>query len=138
MALSGGTRRVRFLLPGALVLAVLFDGGCGASSSSTAPGTASANPSAASPAGLAVAASPTVVTHPPRSATPSAHKPTTRPSPSGSASSSSSRPPTAGPATTHPAVPATTSSRSAPSATPASSTTAQNAAAVAQVLGLIN
>jgi uncharacterized protein YkwD len=132
--MSRGTRRVRFLLPGALVLAVLCDGGCSVASSTPAPGTASASSPAGSQAGLAVAASPTVVTRPPHPATPSAHKSTAQPSPSRSASSSSPRPPTSSTATTHPAAPATTSRP----ATPASSSASQNGTAAAQVLGLIN
>jgi uncharacterized protein YkwD len=131
--MSRGTRRVRFLLPGALVLAVLFDSGCGASSSSPAPGPASANSPATSQSGLAVAASPTVVTAPARHATPNAHRSTARPS--GSASSSATHPAAAAPATTHATAHATAPAASSASAgTPA----AQNGTAAAQVLALIN
>ena len=127
--MSRGTRRVRFLLPGALVLAVLFDSGCGASPSGPAPGAASANSPATSQAGLAVAASPTVVTAPARHAAPSAHTSTARPS--GSASSSATHPAAAAPATTHATAPAATSA-------PASTSAAQNGTAAARVLALIN
>ena len=132
MALSRRTRRVRFLLPGALVLAVLCDAGCGASSSSPAPGTTPANATSASPAGLAVAASPTMATVPLRQATPSARKSTTRPS--GSPSSAATHPSTASASTARSTAP-TTAASSAP-ASPAAA--AQNGTAATQVLALIN
>lgn len=134
--MSRGTRRVRFLLPGALVLAVLCDAGCGASPSSTAPGAAPANATSASTAGLAVAASPTMATVPPRHATPSAGKPsvvksTTRPS--GSPSSAAAHPGTASASTARSTAP--TAAASSASASPSA---AQNGTAAAQVLTLIN
>ena len=128
-----GTRRAGFLLPGALVLAVLCVGGCSASSSSRpAPGAAPATSPTGSPAGLAVAASPTVVTVPAHQATPGARTSTTRPSPPAS-SSSAPRPSATGTATARPAASA---SSSAPA--PASPPAAQNGTAAAQVLALIN
>jgi len=138
------THRVRFLLPGTLMLAVLC-GGCGASSSSspasgTGTGTASADPAGSTPAGLAMAASPTVVTAPAHRATPSTHKSTTPPSPSASASSPAPR--TSSPGTTPAARPTASAASSArTSASPtASSPAAQptNSTAAAQVLALIN
>ena len=131
--MSRGTRRGRFLLPGALVLAVVCVGGCGASSSSPAPGAAPATSPAGSPPGLAVAASPTVVTVPAHQATPGARTSTTRPSPPASASSAAPRP-----SATHPATARPTASASSSAPAPASPPAAQNGAAAAQVLALIN
>jgi uncharacterized protein YkwD len=146
MAAPSPARRVRFLLAGVLALAVLAGGGftlarilfspgpasgrAAVSSRTTAAdcGAGAAGSCAGMPAGVAIAASPALVTVPPRQAG-------IGPSPSAPAYSWSphSATPTTGTASARPAA----SAASSP-ATPASSPPAQGGTAAAQVLALIN
>jgi uncharacterized protein YkwD len=148
---SAPTRRTRFLLSGVVALAVAAGGGAYLArdvfSSDSASGQAAAGPQAtaagcgaadmaacgASPDDIAVAVAPAVVTVPPRQAAARTHQTTARPKRSPSPSASS-----------HPAAPATgsgdgkTAASSAPAAPAGAPTAAQNGAAAAQVLALIN
>jgi uncharacterized protein YkwD len=145
-------RRVRYLLSGALALAVLAGGGFylarSVFSASPAAGQTTASPQAVaagcgaagttacapSPADIAVAVAPAVVTVPPRQAAARAHQAGHKPTPSASASSRSpgQRPsaPVTGTASTRPSMPA--------SSAPASPPSAQDSSAAGQVLALIN
>jgi uncharacterized protein YkwD len=150
---SAPARRARFLLPGALVLAVLIGGSLylarGVFSASQASGQTTAGSGsaaagcdaadtpacAASPDDIAVAVAPAVVTVPPRQAEARAHHPGTSPT-----HSASSRSPSPHPATetgTASAPPATSAPASTPAA-PASTSAAQDGTAAGQVLALIN
>jgi uncharacterized protein YkwD len=130
-------RRVRFLLSGVLVLAVLAGGGFSLARILFSPGPASrptaasvrstvtgcgtgAASCAASQAAIAIAASPVLATIPPQYTATGA-------SPSASARSSS-----------RPAATGTASAQPSPSAAPSSSPPAQGGTAAAQVLALIN
>ena len=131
---AASARRVRFLLSGGLALAVLIGGSVYLTSSVFSAGTASgrtavrpdataagcaaaaAGPCAGSPAYIAVAAPPTVVTVPRRQAR-------TRPSPATSTPARSPSPP-----------PTASAATSAPASPPAN----QGGTAAAQVLALIN
>jgi uncharacterized protein YkwD len=142
MAGAASSRRVRIAASGALVLAVLIGGslylargafspgpssaGTVASSRTTAAGCGAAGGSpCASPAAMAVAATPVVVTVPPSHAVVSTHH--TKAAPSASAS--------AGPSTPGSAA----SAAASPTATPTASATAnQDGAPATQVLALIN
>jgi uncharacterized protein YkwD len=149
---SASARRVRFLLSGVLVLAVLAGGSLylarGVFSASPASARTPASPRAAaagcgatgapacaaSPADIAVAVSPAVVTVPPRQAAARARQTGTKPAPTAPASS---RGPSA-----HPSVPGTGTASSQPPAPPSAPAstpaTSQDGAAAAQVLTLIN
>ena len=153
---SAPARRARLLLSGAVALAVVAGGGAylarGVFSSGTASGPAAASSHAAaagcgaadtaacgaSPADIAVAVAPAVVTVPPRQAAARGHQASGKPTPSVPATSRPASPhpatTSAGPGgarTTTPPAPAS----SAPASTPA---TAQDGTAAAQVLALIN
>lgn len=144
-------RRTRLLLSGAVALAVLIGGGLYLARGVFSPGTASgpatvdsrtaapgcdaaaAGLCAGSPAGITVVVPPAVVTAPPRQA---AARPGSRaPSPSASAPA---RPPS--PHQTAPAAGAggTRTARAAAVSVPAGSSAAQDGAAAAQVLALVN
>jgi uncharacterized protein YkwD len=145
LASAASSRRVRIAACGALVLAVLIGGslylarGVFSSGSSTAGRVASSRTTAAtcgaasggscanSPAAMAVAAAPVVVTVPPSHAVAGAHRSTMAPSASASASGNSSAPS------------ASASATMSPAASPTSSATAdQDGTPAAQVLALIN
>jgi len=144
---SASARRVRFLLSGVLALAVLTGGGLylahSVFSASPASGQTTASPRtaaagcgaadtaacAASPADIAVAVAPAVVTVPPRQA--AAHQTKAKPA---SSASPSSRPPSP-----HPTAPATGTASARPSTSAvASAPAAQNGTAAARVLALVN
>jgi uncharacterized protein YkwD len=149
---SASARRVRFLLSGVLVLAVLAGGSLylarsvfsASPASATTPaspraaaagcGAAGAPACAASPADITVAVSPAVVTVPPRQAAARARQTGTKPTPTAPVSS---RGPSA-----HPSVPATGTASSQPPAPPSAPAstpaTSQDGTAAAQVLTLIN
>jgi uncharacterized protein YkwD len=148
---SASARRVRFLLSGVLVLAVLAGGSLylarSVFSASPASARTPASPRAAvagcgatgapacaaSPADIAVAVSPAVVTVPPRQAAARARQTGTKPTPTAPVSSR-------GPS--HPSVPATGTASSQPPAPPSAPAstpaTSQDGTAAAQVLTLIN
>jgi hypothetical protein len=141
---AASARRARYLLSGVLALAVLAGGGFylarSVFSASPAAGQTTASPQAAaagcgaagtvacppSPADIAVAVAPAVVTVPPRQA---GHKPT----PSASASSRSPLPRPSAPMTR-----TASAQPSMPASAPASTSPAQDGSAAAQVLALIN
>ena len=141
-------RRARLLLSGALALAVLAGGGFylarSVLSASPASGSAAASPQAAaapcgaagtaacppSPADIAVAVAPAVVTVPPSQAAARAHQAGRKPTPSASGSSRSPVP--------HSSAPVTVSTRPSTPAAPASAPPAQDGSAAGQVLALIN
>src|SRR3984957_7422135 len=143
LASAASSRRVRIAASGALVLAVLISGslylargvfspgsssaGSVTSSRTTAAtcGATSGGSCANSPAAMAVAAAPVVVTVPPSHAAASPHRTRMAPSPSASAAVNSSAP--------------SASATASAVASPASSATAdQDGAPAAQVLALIN
>jgi uncharacterized protein YkwD len=143
LASAVSSRRVRIAASGALALAVLIGGslylargvfspgpssaGMAASSRTTATAcdAAGASPCANSPAAMAVAAAPVVVTVPPRHTAASAHPTKAAPSPSMSAHSS--------------APGSSASAAASPAASPTGSATVdQDGAPAAQVLALIN
>jgi uncharacterized protein YkwD len=151
---AASARRVRLLLSGALALAVLAGGGFflarSVFSASPASGQTTASPQAAaaagcgaagtaacaaSPADIAFAVAPAVVTVPPRQAAARVHQAGHKPTPSASASSRSPFPrpsaPVTGTASTRPSMPAASSA-------PASTPPAQDGSAAGQVLALIN
>jgi uncharacterized protein YkwD len=145
-AAAPSARRVRFLLSGVLALAVLAGGGLylargvfstgqasgrpAASPRATAAGcgATAAGPCAGSPADVAVAVSPAVVTVPPR---PAGTGPSSSPSPS-------SRSPSPRPDTSVTATASARPSASATASASASPTASQDGTAAAQVLALIN
>jgi uncharacterized protein YkwD len=161
-----GTRRAapsarqgRFLVSSALVLAVLAGGGFylarGMFSAGPAAGRAGVSPRATeagcdagatgscagNPAAVAVAASPVLVTGPPRQAgagpSPSANRRSPSPRPAAPTTGKASASPATGTASTVPATGAASAQPSASTA-PASPPAAQGGTAAAQVLALIN
>ena len=143
---AGSSRRVRIAASGALVLAVLIGGSLYLARGAFSPGPSSAarvtgsrttpagcgsagtSPCAGSPAAMAVAAAPVVVTVPPDHTPAIAHRTSTAPSASASASSP-------GTTSAHPSATVVAS----PAASPTAGATAdQGGAPAAQVLALIN
>jgi len=147
LASAVSSRRVRIAAASALVLAVLIGGSLYLSRGMFSPGPSSAGkvasstttmadcgpagtgPCAGSPAAMAVAAAPVVVTVPPSRTAPSTHRTSTAPSANPSASASMS-------ASANMSAPGSSAS---PAASPSGSATAdQDGAPAAQVLALIN